>query len=61
MVSLVIDENLRLILQTAESARMDDTVPVTLEPRAGVAFKLNVNPPFALIRAAGKTASGIAQ
>ena len=35
MIALVIDEDLRLVLEAAEGRRMDDPVPVALELAAG--------------------------
>jgi hypothetical protein len=44
MVSLMRDEDLRLVLESAKCRRMDDTVAVALEGRAGAAFGLRHQP-----------------
>src|SRR6185437_5901268 len=53
VIALVIDEDLRLVLQAAKSRRMDDPVAVTLEDRAGRTLGLGVEPAAAFFGAAG--------
>jgi hypothetical protein len=53
MIAFVVDENLRLVSQTAESRAVDDSVPVALKWGADVAARLRVQPPAALMRLAG--------
>ncbi len=45
VVSLMGDEDLRLVLQPPEGGRMDDTVAVALERRAGGALGFDVETP----------------
>ena len=53
MVALVIDEDLRLVLEPAEGGGMDDPVPVALELAAGRRDGLGIEPAAALPRVAG--------
>ena len=45
MVALVVDEDLRLVLQPAEGVGMDDAVAVALEGRAERIVRLGVEAP----------------
>jgi hypothetical protein len=50
MVALVIDENLGLVLEAAESRRMDDPVAITLELASGRRGRLGKEPAAACLR-----------
>ena len=52
MVALVVDEDLRLVLQPAKGVGMDDAVAVALERRAKRVFRLGMDAP-----ARGRTGS----
>ena len=45
MIALVIDEDLRLVLQAAERGRMNDAVAVALKRRARRMLRLRMEPP----------------
>ena len=47
-IALVIDKDLGLVLQAAESSRMDDAVAVALERRAQIVLRLRIEPSAAL-------------
>jgi hypothetical protein len=53
VVALMVDEDLRLMLQAPERRRVDDPVPVTLELAAGRRHRLGVPSPPAGPRVAG--------
>ena len=53
MIALVIDENLRLVLQAAESSGMNDPIPVPLKGRAGLTFWLPMETPATVLRMGG--------
>src|SRR6185437_5944193 len=44
MIALVVDKDLRLVLQPAKRGRMDDAVAVSLKRRAHVVLRLGVEP-----------------
>src|SRR5262249_4618532 len=50
MVALVIDKDLRLVLEAPEGARMDDAVAVALERRAHRMLGLGMEPAAAFLR-----------
>ena len=50
VISLVIDEDLRLVLQAAEGRGMDDPVPVAREGRARRRVRLRHQPPARFLR-----------
>ena len=54
VVALGIDEDLRLVAQTAERLRVDDPVAVALERRPQAALLLGSLPPARLVRAHGE-------
>jgi hypothetical protein len=42
MIALMVNEDLRLVLQAAKGSRVDDTVPVPLKGRTRIATRLRV-------------------
>jgi hypothetical protein len=53
MIPLMIDEDLRLMLQPAKGGGMKDSVAIALESRAHRALRLGLETASALLRAAG--------
>jgi len=60
VITLVIDEDLRLVLQPAERRRMDDAVAVALERAARGILALGMQPAAALPRQGGVRRQGLA-
>jgi len=58
VIALVINENLRLVLEPAECGRMDYAVAIALERRAHRMLRLRVKPATALLRLCRKRRAG---